>query len=268
MNLRLPARAITSGLRQSGWGRRAGFSAHADASEGLMSTMRKGKSILIVEDEGDLSDLLKYNLEREGYACRCIPDGGAALTEIRKAPPDLILLDRMLPGMSGDEVIAQVRHESKAAGLPIIMLTAKADEADQLVGFALGADDYVAKPFSMKVLLARVAALLRRMETTGSEPEVFSMGPILLDVGRHEVTVDGRSVTLTATEFRVLKALMAAHGRVLSRSQMIDNVLGTGVAVTDRTIDVHITALRKKLGDAGAWIQTIRGVGYAFRQPG
>jgi DNA-binding response OmpR family regulator len=164
-------------------------------------------------------------------------------------------------------VLSQVRHELRGGNIPVIMLTAKAEESDQLVGFALGADDYIPKPFSMKLVLARVGALLRRAEGDGPETEVFSAGPISLDVSRHEVTVDGKSVGLTATEFRVLRALMTAGGRVLSRSQMIDNVLGTGVAVTDRTIDVHITALRKKLGDAGAWIQTIRGVGYAFRQP-
>ncbi|GMV97849.1 MAG: response regulator transcription factor [Phycisphaerae bacterium] len=229
--------------------------------------MQKGKSILIIEDEADLSNLLRYNLEREGYTCQCVADGLAALAELRRSAPDLILLDRMLPGISGDEVLSQIRHEQRGGHTPVIMLTAKTDEADQLVGFALGADDYVAKPFSVKVLLARVSALLKRAEPPEPEPEVYTAGPITLDVGRHEVTVDGRPVLFTATEFRVLKVLMAANGRVLSRSRMIDNVLGTGVAVTDRIIDVHITALRRKLGDAGAWIQTIRGVGYAFRQP-
>lgn len=232
-----------------------------------MSPMRKGKTILVIEDEADLVDLLRYNLEKEGYVCRCATDGRAAMNELRRSAPDLILLDRMLPGISGDEVLSLIRHEERSSRTPIIMLTAKAEESDQLVGFALGADDYVVKPFSMKVLVARVSALLKRAEADEPEPEVFSGGPISLDVGRHEVTVDAKPIALTATEFRVLRVLMAANGRVLSRSQMIDNVLGTGVAVTDRTIDVHITALRKKMGDAGAWIQTIRGVGYAFRQP-
>lgn len=232
-----------------------------------MAAMPKGKTILIVEDEADLADALRYNLEREGYACKTAGDGRSAMAEIRRGAPDLILLDRMLPGMAGDEVLSQVRHEVRGGNVPVIMLTAKAEESDQLVGFALGADDYIPKPFSMKLVLARVGALLRRAEADEPEPEVFAAGPISLDVSRHEVTVDGKSVGLTATEFRVLRALMAANGRVLSRSQMIDNVLGTGVAVTDRTIDVHITALRKKLGDAGTWIQTIRGVGYAFRKP-
>lgn len=232
-----------------------------------MPPMAKGKTILVVEDEADLADTLRYNLEREGYLCRTAADGRSAMAEIRRAAPDLILLDRMLPGMAGDEILSQVRHELRGGNIPVIMLTAKAEESDQLVGFALGADDYIPKPFSMKVLLARVNALLRRAEADGPEPEIFAAGPIKLDVGRHEVTVEEKSVGLTATEFRVLRALMAANGRVLSRSQMIDTVLGTGVAVTDRTIDVHITALRKKLGNAGAWIHTIRGVGYAFRKP-
>jgi two-component system phosphate regulon response regulator PhoB len=229
--------------------------------------MKKGKTILVVEDEADLADTLRYNLEREGYACRTAADGRTAVAELRRSPPDLILLDRMLPGMSGDEVLSQIRHEHRGASIPVIMLTAKAEESDQLVGFALGADDYIPKPFSMKLLLARVAALLRRLEAGEADPEVVSGGPITLDASRHEVTVEDRPVALTATEFRILRALMLANGRVLSRSQLIDNVLGTGVAVTDRTIDVHITALRKKLADQGAWILTIRGVGYAFRNP-
>ena len=232
-----------------------------------MPGMPQGKTILVVEDEADLADALRYNLEREGYACKTAADGRTAMAEIRRGTPDLILLDRMLPGIPGDDVLSQVRHELRGGSIPVIMLTAKVEESDQLVGFALGADDYIPKPFSMKVLMARVGALLRRAEADGPEPEVFSGGPIALDVSRHEVMVEGKPVALTATEFRVLRALMAANGRVLSRSQMIDNVLGTGVAVTDRTIDVHITALRKKLGDAGGWIQTIRGVGYAFRNP-
>ncbi len=232
-----------------------------------MASMRNGKTILIVEDETDLAETVRHNLDREGYACRLASDGPTALAELRRGTPDLVLLDRMLPGMSGDEVLSHIRRETRGGSTPVIMLTAKTEESDQLVGFALGADDYVPKPFSMKVLLARVGALLRRSEIGEAEPEAVSAGPITLDVGRHEVTVDGEPVALTATEFRVLQALMHANGRVLSRSQMIDNVLGPGVAVTDRTIDVHITALRKKLGDAGAWILTIRGVGYAFRNP-
>jgi len=229
--------------------------------------MATGKSILVVEDERDLAELLRYNLEREGYVCRCAADGRSAVSEAGRSPPDLILLDRMLPELSGDEVIAQLKRESRTAGIPIIMLTAKAEEADALVGFALGADDYVTKPFSMKVLVARVGAILRRMETAESTQPVLAGGGVELDVSRHEVQVDGRPVGITAMEFGILRSLMAARGRVLSRAQLIKALLGAGAAVTDRTIDVHITALRKKLGSAGVWIQTVRGVGYAFREP-
>jgi len=229
--------------------------------------MDSGKAILIVEDESDLADALSYHLEREGYKCRRARDGEAALAEVSRSRPDLIVLDRMLPKLSGDEVATRLRRDPHTADIPIIMLTAKAEDADELVGFALGADDYVRKPFSIKLLLARVAAMLRRDRAAQQESEVLSAGPVVLDRGRHEVTVEGRSVTLTATEFRILAALMGAGGRVLDRGQLIDAVLGQNVAVTDRTMDVHIAALRKKLGTAAAWIQTIRGVGYTFRVP-
>ncbi len=226
------------------------------------------KSILIVEDEADLAELLRFNLEREGYSARTVQDGRQVMPEVKRFPPELVILDRMLPGTAGDEIIALLKRDPRTAAIPILMLTAKAEESDQLVGFALGADDYVTKPFSIKLLLARVAALLRRAEPPEPEPQILQAGPVRLDVGRHELMVDDIPVTATATEFRLLRALIAANGRVLSRGQLIDNVLGSSVAVTDRTIDVHITALRKKLGPAAGWIQTIRGVGYTFRQPG
>lgn len=233
----------------------------------------KAKSILVVEDETDLAELICYNLEREGYTPRRVAVGDGVLSEVRRKSPDLILLDRMLPGTPGDEVCQQLRRDPATAGIPIIMLTAKSEESDQLVGFALGADDYITKPFSMKVLLARVAAILRRGDTTNGDSAPITMGPYHLDPGRHEIKVDGHDVPLTATEFRLLRALMLARGRVLDRSQLIERVLGSGVVVTDRTIDVHITALRKKLSAtpqgsrAAAWVQTIRGAGYAFREP-
>lgn len=225
------------------------------------------ETILIVEDEADLAEMLRFNLEREGYRARCVHDGRAATAEARRHPPDLILLDRMLPGISGDEVIAQLKRDPATSGIPVIMLTAKAEEADELVGFALGADDYVTKPFSMKLVVARVRAMLRRSDVLTREPEVLTAGSIRLDTGRHEVVVRDASIVLTTTEFRLLKALMAADGRVLSRAQLIDAAMGENVAVTDRTIDVHITGLRKKLGDAAEWVQTIRGVGYTLREP-
>lgn len=227
--------------------------------------MASHKSILIVEDEGDIADAISFHLERDGYRCRLARDGDAALAEARRAPPDLIVLDRMLPRLSGDEVATQLKREPRTAQIPIIMLTAKAEDADELVGFALGADDYVRKPFSMKLLLARIAAMLRRGQAGADARDVLTGGPVLLDRARHEVTVAGEPVALTATEFRTLAALMAAGGRVLDRSQLIEAGLGPHVAVTDRTIDVHVAALRKKLGAAARCIQTVRGIGYTFR---
>ncbi len=229
--------------------------------------MANGKTILIVEDESDLADVMSYHLEREGYVCRRQADGNSALAEAQRQPPDLILLDRMLPRMSGDEVVVRLKRDTRTADVPIIMITAKAEESEELVGFALGADDYIHKPFSMKLLVARISAVLRRKELADQPGERIVAGRVTLDRGRHQVLVDNAPIQLTATEFRVLAALMGARGRVLDRDHLIDTVLGSGVAVTIRTIDVHIAALRKKLGPAANWIQTIRGVGYTFREP-
>ena len=229
--------------------------------------MARERTILVVEDEADLAELLRHNIEQEGYGCRLAADGRFAVAEASKTLPDLIILDRMLPGLSGDEVIRQLKRDPRTASVPVIMLTAKAEESDELVGFALGANDYVTKPFSMKLLLARIAAMFRRVDANDQDQDVRVAGPIQLDVDRHELLVDGKPITVTATEFRLLKALMAANGRVLSRDRLIDAAMGADAVVTDRTIDVHTTSLRKKLGAAAAWIQTIRGVGYTFREP-
>ncbi len=230
-------------------------------------TLAPGKAVLVVEDEADLANTLAFHLKRSGYDCRLAGDGQTALAEAQRQPPDLIVLDRMLPRVSGDDVAMRLRSDPRTARIPILMLTAKAEETDELVGFALGADDYVRKPFSIKLLLARIQALLRREQVLSETADVLTAGPLVLDRGRHEVTIAGRPVALTAMEFRLLGALMAARGRVLSRNQLIDAALGMGAAVTDRTIDVHIAALRKKLGAAHNWLHTIRGVGYAFRSP-
>jgi two-component system phosphate regulon response regulator PhoB len=229
--------------------------------------VQTSKLVWVIEDEADLADLVRFNLEKEGYTAECFGDSRRALTQIKREKPDLIILDRMLPGMSGDEFIGTVRRTAETASIPVIMLTAKAEESDQLVGFALGADDYILKPCSMKLLLARVGAVFRRGETFDPNAESMTVGPVTLDLGRYTLAVNEQVVTVTATEFKLLKALISANGRVLNRSQLIDLVLGTGVAVTDRTIDVHITALRKKLGSAAGWVQTIRGIGYTFREP-
>lgn len=224
-------------------------------------------AILVVEDEADLAELICYHLSREGYACRRVDDGERALAETCRQPPDLIVLDRMLPRLSGDEVARRLRADSRTAAIPIIMLTAKAADDDELVGFALGADDYVRKPFAMKLLLARVAAVLRRQQAAG-EGELLAVGPVVLDRGRHEARVAGQRLELTATEFRILAVLMGARGRVLTREQLIDAAIGRGAAVTNRAMDVHIAALRKKLGPGAECIRTVRGVGYAFQAPG
>lgn len=228
--------------------------------------MARPETVLVVEDEADLSELIRFNLSKEGYECRVAFDGKAAVAEIARRRPDLIVLDRMLPKMSGDEVIARLRSEPSTAGIPVVMLTAKAAESDELVGFALGADDYITKPFSMSLLIARVRAIFRRGDRLAAE-ETAAVGPARIDEARHEVWADDRKIALTGMEFRLLQALIRANGRVLSREQLIDTVLGPMVAVTDRTVDVHIAALRKKLGAASAWVQTIRGVGYSYRSP-
>ena len=228
--------------------------------------MNMDRAILIVEDETDLADLVRHNLEREGYQCRCATNGEDGLAEARRNPPDVLILDRMLPRMSGDQVISRLRRESKTADIPILMLTAKAEESDELVGFALGADDYITKPFSMKLLIARIDALLRRASASSSQSNVLNAGPITLDRDRREAMLDGKIVVLTATEFGILWELIVARGRVLSRDQLINAVLGTSAAVTDRTIDVHVAALRKKIGHAATLIQTIRGIGYTLRE--
>lgn len=227
--------------------------------------MTTRKSILVVEDESDLADLVCYHLEREGYQARRAEDGERAITEATRQVPDLIVLDRMLPKVSGDEVARRLRRDDRLSSVPIIMLTAKAEEADELVGFALGVDDYVRKPFSIKLLLARISAVLRREQSATPTKDMITLGAVSLDHGRHEVTVDDEQIDLTATEFRILAALMSVRGRVMSREQLIETTLGHGAVVTNRAMDVHIAALRKKLGPAAACIQTIRGVGYAFR---
>jgi two-component system phosphate regulon response regulator PhoB len=229
--------------------------------------MARNSSILIVEDEVDLADVLTYHLEREGYQCRRAEDGERALAEAYRQPPDLIILDRMLPTVSGDEVAMRLKRDTRTASIPIVILTAKAEDEDELVGFALGADDYIRKPFSVKLLLARVSAVLRRHKASTSQRDILSAGPVVLDHGRHEVQVDGHALDLTATEFRILAALMGARGRVLTREQLIDAAVGHGAAVTNRAMDVHIASLRKKLGKAADCVHTVRGVGYAFRLP-
>jgi DNA-binding response OmpR family regulator len=230
------------------------------------------KTILVVDDEKDLVDLIAYNLQRNGYQALVAGTGTDALDIAGRELPDLIILDLMLPGIDGTEVARRLRADARTAGIPIIMLTAKGEETDIVVGLTLGADDYVTKPFSMKVLLARLSTVLRRAEQSAgaganpSEGAVLRAGPLTIDTSKHDVLVNGESIRLTLTEFRLLTALVQARGRVLTRDQLMDKAMGTDVFVTDRAIDVHITAIRKKLGAANWLIHTVRGVGYRLQE--
>lgn len=229
--------------------------------------LRSGKSILVVEDEHDLAEMVRFHLERAGYQVSLAADGRAALQKISRARPDLVLLDLMMPELSGTEVASRIRSNPETATIPIIMLTAKAEEMDQLVGLSVGADDYITKPFSMKVVLARVEAVLRRAKGAAApEALIQKLGPIEINQDTHIVRVSGEVVKLTLTEFRLLASLVAAGGRVLSRHLLMSKAMGPGVTVTERTIDVHITAVRRKLGEHGSIIRTVRGVGYRATQ--
>lgn len=224
-----------------------------------------GETILVVDDEADLVELIKFNLERSRYDVLTAHDGDAALKVARRDRPDLIILDLMLPVLSGQDVAVALKRHPETQGIPIIMLTARTEESDIVVGLKLGADDYVTKPFSMKVLLARVAAVLRRREKAANLPaEMLRAGPITIDRGRHVVRVAGDVVSMTRTEFKLLEVLVSARSNVMSRDQLVNRALGPGVAVTDRTIDVHVTSLRRKLGSQRELIETVRGVGYRF----
>ena len=221
--------------------------------------------VLVVEDEPDIRGLIVHHLTQDGFRCRTAGDGAEALAQLRAGPPDLIVLDLMLPGMNGLEVTRRLRAEPAWARLPIIMLTAKADEVDRTVGLEMGADDYIVKPFSPKELLARVRAVLRRAQPP-DDGRALAGGGIMLDEARHRVTVDGAAVELTPKEFALLHALMASAGRVLSREFLLNRVWGYARAdeVESRTVDVHVRRLRAKLGDAGRHIATVKSIGYRF----
>jgi DNA-binding response OmpR family regulator len=230
------------------------------------SGLAKQRRILIVEDQRDLADSIAFNLSRANYETTVAYDGRTALVRAQETRPDLILLDLMIPELSGTEVASRIRTNPSLAAIPIIMVTAKADEIDQLVGLAVGADDYITKPFSVKVLLARIEAVLRRATQVQPAPNLLRLAGIELNLETHEVRSGPDPVKLTLTEFRLLAALLSAGGRILSRQQLMSKAIGPGVTVTERTIDVHITSIRKKLGDNGAMIRTVRGVGYRATQ--
>ncbi len=225
------------------------------------------ESILVVEDEEDIRELLKYNLEKEGYQVFVTATGEEAMRAVRDRSPDLVLLDLMLPGMDGLEVCRKLKGDSQAGHLPIIMLTAKGEEADIVTGLELGADDYVTKPFSPRVLLARLRAVLRRRGLqVPPETEPLKADELVIHPGRHEVLLEGQPIPLTATEFRLLHLLVRKPGWVFTRSHIVREIHGDDYPVSDRSIDVQIVSLRKKLGDYGSHIETIRGIGYRFKE--
>jgi len=225
------------------------------------------EAILVIEDEPDIQELIRYNLSREGYRVTCAGTGEDGLARARQNPPDVVLLDLMLPGIDGLEVCRQLKSERSTRQIAIIMLTAKGEESDIVSGLELGADDYVTKPFSPKVLVARIRALLRRRAVDTDDGEArLAIHNLVIDPGRHEVLVDHNPVTLTHTEFQILHLLARRPGWVYTRYQIVNQVRGDDAIVTDRSVDVQIVGLRKKLGDAGNYIETVRGVGYRIRE--
>lgn len=225
------------------------------------------EKILVIEDEPDIGEIIQYNLSREGYWVSVIADGDEAFDRVLAESPDLVLLDLMLPGSDGLDLCRRFKQDPVTRAVPVIMVTAKGEESDVILGLGVGADDYVKKPFSPKELVARVRAVLRRgqlrVDSTGRERIVRN--GVTVDAVRHQVIVDGADVPFTATEFRLLHFLAAHPGRTFTRDQLLSRVIGESAAVTDRNIDVHVRVLRKKLGDHRDLIETVRGVGYRFQ---
>lgn len=224
------------------------------------------KYVLVVDDEEDLIELVEYNLSKEGYQVKSAMTGEEALTAARNDAPDLILLDLMLPGLSGEDVCRILKNDQNTNHIPIIMLTAKGEETDVINGFELGADDYIAKPFSPKVLIARANAVLRRSKDRPlSETDTIKIHELTIHPGRHVVLINDEPINLTYTEFRVLHFLARRPGWVFTRYQIVDGVRGDDYSVTERAVDVQIVGLRKKLGEYGKYIETVRGVGYRLK---
>jgi two-component system alkaline phosphatase synthesis response regulator PhoP len=225
------------------------------------------ETILVVEDEEDILELLRYNLAKEGYGVIGAATGEEALKAARERLPDLVLLDLMLPGLDGLEVCRRLQQEARTRRLPIIMLTAKGEEADIVAGLELGAADYITKPFSPRVLLARVRAVLRRRQTAvPAEAAALQVHELVIHPGRHEALAAGRPLELTGTEFRLLHLLARRPGWVFTRAQIVSLVHGDDYPVSDRSVDVQVVSLRKKLGPYGKYLETVRGVGYRFKE--
>ena len=230
--------------------------------------------VLVVEDEADIAALVAYQLTRDGLRVETVSRGTSALSSIDREMPDIVVLDRLLPGESGDEVLRTLRRRSATRNLPVLMLTAKKEQEDRIEGLEMGADDYLTKPFSPRELILRVRSILRRARNshTGSAGRVVRAGPLAIDLTGHQVSLDGRELNITPTEFRLLRVLVERRGRTQSRQQLLESAWEVGPSVSKyihtRTVDMHIRRLRTKLGEVGDWIETVRGFGYQFRLPG
>jgi two-component system phosphate regulon response regulator PhoB len=225
------------------------------------------EKILVVDDEKDILELISYNLKKEGYIVTTVTSGEDALVRTNENDYNLIILDLMLPGIDGLEICRRLKSDQNKNNIPIIMLTAKGEEADIVTGLEIGADDYITKPFSPRILNSRIKTILRRsLSKTTEDPLMIERDGLLIHTGRHEVTYKGKHLNVTYLEFRILLALAKRPGWVMTRYQIVDAARGDGVTVTDRTVDVHIVSLRKKLGEASDLIETVRGVGYKFRE--
>ena len=222
------------------------------------------QKIYIVEDEPDIRETLKYNFSNEGFEVFTAPDGEEALSNIKKVLPDVLILDLMLPGVSGLDVCKSIRADDDIRDMSIIMLTAKGEEIDRVIGFELGADDYVTKPFSVRELILRVKVLLKKQRESLVENKLVTFGPIRIDLDAHELKINDKEIVLTALDFKLLQHLVKRKGRVQTREQLLGDVWGYSAEVTTRTVDTHIKRLREKLGNTSDYIQTIRGVGYRF----
>ena len=221
--------------------------------------------VVLIEDEPDIAEVLEYNLAKEGFAVEVARRGDSGLESIRRDPPDLILLDLMLPGLDGLELTRMLKRDPATARLPIVMLTARGEELDRIVGLELGADDYISKPFSPREVVLRVKAVLRRLQPEENASELLEIGDIELDISGHQLRVRGKEAPLTATEFRLLRLLMERSGRVQTRGQLLSDVWGYAEDIDSRTVDTHIRRLRRKLGSEADRIETVIGVGYRLR---
>ena len=223
------------------------------------------KKIVVIEDEPDIVEVISYNLKREGFQVIALARGDEGLNQVRNQSPALVILDLMLPGIDGLSVCQQIKADSLTQDIPIIMVSAKGEESDVVIGLGMGADDYLAKPFSPRELIARVKAVLRRGEVRLAEQsDRILIGELKIDLARHEVKISDETISLTATEFRILHQIASQPGRAFTREQLLNRVVGDGVVVVDRNIDVHIRSIRKKIKEYSLMVETIRGVGYRF----